>query len=299
MKPLYKRLFITAGICFLAGLVCAFIAFAMTGFHLENLNELGVYAEETYVSKTDVSQIQKINLNTNNVRVEVYGTTEKNISVHYYNREKDFYTIEERNGELFIRKDSNRAWYDYVFNFGNWTQQETLQIYIPKTFDGDLLLTTSNQHISVNEIQTVKNLECFTSNGLVSVDDLQKAGNIYCSTSNYGISMGNIHQVQNVEARTSNGNIWLEKIEVSGDVIANTSNNDISIREMPAANFTLTTSNGGVEGSIRAKRSDYTIDGGTSNGRSNVDFDRADQKGEKKLHVETSNGDIDIQFLND
>ena len=299
MKPLYKRLFITAGICFLAGLICAFIAFTMTGFHLENLNELGVYAEETYVSKTDVSKIQKIDLHTNNVRVEVYGTTEKEISVHYYNREKDFYTIEEQNGELSIRKASNRAWYDYVFNFGNWTQQETLQIYIPKTFDGNLLLTTSNQFICLNDLNTVKNLECDTSNGMIWIDGLQKADTIWCMSSNGGINMQNIKQVEQIDTHTSNGYIWLENVEVSGDVTADTSNNHISIWKMPAANYTLTTSNGNIEGSIRAKRSDYTVNGDTSNGKSNVDGGRADQKGEKKLYVETSNGDIDIQFLKD
>ena len=97
-----------------------------------------------------------------------------------------------------------------------------------------------------------------------------------------------------MDVKSSNGTLSARQVTAGDKLIMITSNGRISIDEAASAVFELSTSNSSISGSVKGKRSDYTITSGTSNGDNNLG---TGGKGALVLTAHTSNGNINIRFL--
>ena len=141
---------------------------------------------------------------------------------------------------------------------------------------------TSASHVSIN-----------TSNSPIEIDYVS-AGQVIANTSNGAITLDEVTVAGTVDVMSSNGTLTARQVTARDKMRMETSNGRISVDQAASAVIELISSNSSISGSVAGKRSDYSVSSGTSNGENNL-VDGG--KGNLKMTVYTSNGNINIRFL--
>ncbi|MBQ9300587.1 MAG: DUF4097 family beta strand repeat protein [Clostridia bacterium] len=190
--------------------------------------------------------------------------------------------------------------------------ENEIEVTLPKTYCGELNVSTSNARISLEGLTATQPIKLTTSNARITADDVNCAGQVVCTTSNSRIALGdvNAHALRlitsngrvelddvlardGVEAVNSNGGIKLTDCEIGGALHAATSNGAIELDDSSCGDITLKTSNGVIGGILKGKREEYTVSSSTSNANNLLgNF----SGGEKQLRAVTSNAPITLKF---
>lgn len=312
MKLTKTPVLIAAGILVVLGLFTAIVSFFMVGGDFSRLGSNSGYTEKSYV--TEAAAIKELVLNTSNTQVRVISSPDNKIHLHYYERDKEKYTITDSDGRLEIDLNKDMHWYDHIgFDF-NFMGNLTFQIAVPNSMACDFALSTSNNEISISNLSENGNLKLNTSNGGIVLDHLSTTGSLESDTSNSSISLSSVKVDGSIVTTTSNGGISFEGATASGvtarssngrlrltdvasqkDIYAETSNNGIEISGLSAETaITLRSSNGNITGAIADPMSEFSIRSQTSNGNNSLPGNLSG--GKKNLDVSTSNGSIDVRF---
>lgn len=304
-----NKIYIAAAVCLLLGLLVFTGGFIMAGFNFKNISTSSLYMENSYVPG---SVINDIKIDDSNTGIKVILSPDDKIHIKYFENEDDYYEITENNGILYMKKIYNRKWYKNFFNI-NFQKRDVI-LQVPSDYSGNIKIQTSNAAIDIKDIgcgnlvltssnarietENIKmtNGNFKTSNGSISIKNVNIDGDMDCQTSNARIETDNL-KGKNIEMDTSNGRISLDKTAFSGKISAVTSNGAISFKDLNVGtDFVCKTSNGSVKGNILGKITDFDITSRTSNGKNSLP--ESMKAGNKILDVKTSNGSIDIEFIN-
>lgn len=176
-------------------------------------------------------------------------------------------------------------------------------VKVPRTWEGDISLHTSNGRITASDLHGRAELR--TSNGQITAE--RSSGRLVAKTSNGRIELKDVSGV--VEAETSNGGIQVEGGILSQSGRFHTSNGPVrfTAKLEPGASYEVRTSNGRV--TLAIIDPDLELELRTSNGEIDLDTEIAVREigrsrlagrigeGSARLHVRTSNGDITFSSI--
>jgi DUF4097 and DUF4098 domain-containing protein YvlB len=249
-------------------------------------------------------------------------TSEDNqIKVTYWTTERDDVVVTDSGAVLKLENDVE--WFSQVFIGWNSIvsdeQYFDVVVYLPDSVDYDIDFDTSNGAFVMSEIDNINELKFETSNGTIRVEDCDtssmdfKTSNgsvtiidcvtptIDVYTSNGTITITNVETTGLLNVRTSNGKILLTDVE-SGSIHGKSSNQKIIAENIKCDDVFLDTSNGSISLTIYGDKADFEVRMDTSNGDMTYDGIGVSQEefnlGENnKINLDTSNGDIEIIFV--
>src|SRR5690625_3816372 len=154
--------------------------------------------------------------------------------------------------DISFRDDDGRAraeaqWMGGLFGRGGVSVRWT--VHVPRSWSGDVAITTRNGPISARQMSGDAVLR--SSNGSITVEG--HVGPLEAQTSNGRIEMAKVEGA--VRARTSNGSVRIENGVLSGNGFLRTSNGRISVdgEFIDGADYDALTSNGSVDVTLRSE----------------------------------------------
>ncbi|SHK12388.1 Protein of unknown function [Hathewaya proteolytica DSM 3090] len=235
--------------------------------NVENVARSTFTAEYEHYSTED--ELYYIEVNDRNTEVIVKESADNMIHLEYCVDEDFFYKIDDSvKGELKVSKISRTKWGD--------TGSDSLKIYMPQSFKGNININTTNDEINIERIHCEK---------------------LVCHTSNDEINLTNVIVRNDCELITKNDEINLKNVELGNYAALRTTNDDISLCEVTVCKaLKCVTTNGDIEGSIYGRIEDFNVCSSTTNGENNLPK-RLQSNGFKELTVNTTNADINIDFI--
>ncbi len=316
MKAL-KYICLIALLVLLIGAVVFFVAFAISGFKIENLSTV-VYENYEYKESAE-NKITSISVKYDNTDVEIVFTDSDTLTVSY----PKMFTRAGKAASEVILSDSNGVfslsskaiWYRmFGFNFTS----PTLRISVPLDRACDLSIVSNNGSITFLGAGSANTgaVMLDTDNGRVDISavEISSSGEVYIDTDNGKISTGKIN-AKKFTIDSDNGAISLGggniegavkiesdngKINLTGDIIAQRfevecDNGKVTLENgvITADTIILNVDNGEIKAKISGRNSDYRVSVDVDNGKSNIG---TTQSGDKRLSVECDNGDVEIYF---
>ena len=281
------------GFLLATGLVLLLMVMAVSALNAK-ATEL-VYEKRDYT--VSAAGIEEIRIKARNMPVRVTPNSGSEITVHYYTCEQDPYEVTLDGGVLALKYKKDiftdiSNWFSSVFNvFSN--SNPKVEVLVPAAYAGQFRLETSNAPVSVSGLQSLGEARINTSNSAIDVSNVS-AFMIEAHTFNGAITLENAAVSGVADLKSSNGTLTARQVAAKGSLHMETSNGRIVVDQVAGAVIELKSSNGSVTGTVEGKRSDYTISSDTSNGDDSLGDGG---KGQFKLKVNTSNGNIDIRFL--
>lgn len=282
--------------------------------------DFGEYRQQTLTCPAD--SLRAVSLTCGEMPIVVKAAEGNDVTLIYYTCENDPYEAEARDGVLTLR----RAEYGGGSRAGRFTFSvlgglirlawnkacPTAELHMPENALLDLEARTSNASIKVDGPRALCGVTLKTSNGRIALEDV-KCKTLEAVNSNARLTLEKVEVKQGLNGKTSNGRIELDMVSSGGDMTLTTSNGRIeadvcSARgelrlttsngaikadRLDGQRVTLKTSNSGITAVLPGRQTDWQIESGTSNGRSNLP---SHQPGQKPLQVHTSNGSIDVRF---
>ena len=166
-------------------------------------------------------------------------------------------------------------------------------MFVPEAYAGAFRLNTSNASVNVSGLNAAGDVRIDTSNAPIDVKNVS-AKQASAHTSNGPITLDNVIVSGTADMKSSNGTITARQVAAKDKLRLDTSNGRISVDNVTSADIELRSSNSSISGSVAGKRSDYTISSHTSNGDDSLGDGG---RGQSRLTVNTSNGNISIRFL--
>lgn len=275
------------------GAIICIISFVMVGFNFEKLGTASTY-EKKYMSMS-IDGISEINVNTSFSKITLSPTDNEEISFSYYQSNKEYYDFNVSSSRLSMKSVNNKRWYDYIsvnpFNI-NFKNRE-ITIEVPRSYSGSLVLNTSYGDISVYGLDGLVFVDLKTSYGDISTSNITTKQRMDIKSSYGDLAIKRCNVGQDITLDTSYGTIDLVSLTASS-INAGTSYGDISLIQLAVDNIKLKSSFGDITGNIDGYYDDYRIRSHTSMGDNNLPHSKA--SGEKGLDVDTSHGDINIEF---
>lgn len=276
-----------------AGLGLFFAVMAVSALNAK-ATEL-VYEKKDYT--VSAAGVEEIRIKARNMPVTVTPNNGSEITVHYSTCEKDPYEITLDGGILTLKYKNDlftviSSWVSGAFNvFSN--SNPRVEVLVPAAYAGALRLDTSNAPVSVSGLPSLGEVRINTSNSAIEVSNVS-ALMVEAHTSNGAVTLDTAAVSGAVDMKSSNGSLTARQVAARGSLRMETSNGRIVVDQVASAAIELKSSNGSITGTVEGKRSDYTISSDTSNGDDSLGDGG---KGQFKLTVNTSNGNIDIRFL--
>ena len=276
---------------------------------------------EQIVLRCPADQLRAIRLTGGEMPIRVKPAAGADAALTYYTCDWDPYEAFVRDGIMILQRKEGGYRGKGRFSFSmlggvikmGWDKSSpTVELALPPDALVDLTVQTSNASIKANGLNALCDVDLKTSNSRIALEDISckaleaRSSNarivlehvagkqfIHCTTSNGRIEAAKVKTGGDLLLTTSNGRIIAEKAEAKGEMRLGSSNSSIEVGHLSAAVLTLTTSNGGISGSLPGRQSDWAIQSRTSNGHNSLP---QEQQGPKPLTVRTSNGSIHLRF---
>jgi len=194
----------------------------------------------------DVTDVNHINIRTENQRVRVRSTTEDQARVVSSGMPTDAtLTVEVLDDVLEVEVRMPRHNIRIGINFGDFRSLATppsLDVYLPLEIYNSIRVTTTNSRIDVSDV-TATEIEARTTNGRIEASHLETE-EILLETTNARVEVRDV--VGDVRVRSSNGRIDFHNPTIAQEVNLQTTNGriDVNLTEVPEhADFSLSTTN--------------------------------------------------------
>ena len=235
-----------------------------------------VYEKQDYAAET--TGIKQVRIKARNMPVMVAASDSEEIVIHYFTCTEDPYEVSLEDGALTLAYKN-----EMLSNYSS----------LPAAYTGDILLESSNARVNVSGLTQAGEVRIRTSNAPIEVNAVV-AALISAHTSNGPVTLDQLAVSGKADARSSNGGITARETVAKDGLRLETSNARVTVDRVASADIELRSSNGAITGGVEGKRADYTISSHTSNGDDSLGDGG---KGQFRLTVQTSNGNIDIGFL--
>lgn len=226
------------------------------------------------------------------------------------------------NGTLKIRQDDNRKWYQHI---GIYWEKTSLQVYLPEDAYGQLTVQSDTSDVTIPADFTFENVTITTDTGDLtitcqvtqqlsiasstgnmtvrgiasqSITAAAATGDVYmedirCDNLNISTSTGDKYladvQCGTLKLEATTGDSELRNVVVTGDAKLESDTGDWELEGFDAANISIETSTGDVEGTLLSEKIFFTD---THTGH--VEVPRTTSGG--KCEITTDTGDIDIEI---
>lgn len=235
--------------------------------------------------KQPEGKFHTLNLAAESLRIEVEPRQESDFRIAFTpDPNLDIIESEERDGVWFFRHKLKKRLAHMFFGIRR-RGESVITVQVPDSFNGTLLIQTSNAKIHCASIQNLPRISLVSSNGGVEAEntgsedfycktcnahirltklqalsggkleaitsngkiqgDGLKFGQVFCKTCNAGISCSQV-SCDSLEAQTSNGRIDARDCAASCLISLVSSNNSVAGEKLQSETITLSTSNGGV-----------------------------------------------------
>ncbi len=289
------------------------------------LSEAGIAEEKTEEKDSPDKEIRKnaecvkeLHVLADNQRVHLMTGDTDEIVLRYRIEEGDIYQLHEENGVLTLEHthrpvssykfDPGKLTVDNFFdevgkflggiNLGNIFQinvngkPRCIEVILPRVYKGKINVRTSDARIEANDITCLEEVKLATGNARVIANHIV-AHALKVGTTNGRVILEDAYVREELSAVTSNGRIYAQKVTSDHALCLKTSNGSVKTEDVDAKKIVIRTSNGSVSGVLKGKMEDYAITASTSNGKNNL---TDSETGERQLIIETSNGNINMEF---
>lgn len=239
------------------------------------------------------ANVCEVKIQEENASIRLLGSPDEWIHLSYGESEMDGYEIQKEGERLSIFRRRQPKWKNSIQQ--SRRKQPVLTVALPTQFAGNLTAESYNGNISAQQIQLSGELQLKTSNGRLLLEQCT-AHSLKGKTENGQISLKNVQTEQTLTATTSNDAIRAVDLRCGSSMKLQSANGKIVVEQVMAeTEMILQTSNAAIIGSVAERADAFTIVSHTSNGSSNLPGKWG--KGNKLLNVKTSNGSIQINFL--
>lgn len=291
MKKGSKAALLTALACVVCGLGLIAAAIAVAGGRLGAFQTALGYEERTYTAET--SGISCVSVSDKNRTVRFIRSEDADIHVTCYENEREFYDIDmAEDGTLEIRFQDERRWYEKLLSLQ--LQEYPVTVALPEEYTGAVRADLSNGMLTMEDLRLENDVTLKSGNGRIEVRNC-RAQALNAETSNGAVRLAHV-EAEKINAKTSNGRVTAEAVRSATSLTLTTSNGAIVLDAVFAGeSIALKSSNGSITGTVADAQEAFQITSETSNGSNNLPETWGN--GDKRLHVTTSNGAIDIGFL--
>ena len=294
MKKFSKIVCIIAGIMLGAGIILAFIGFALgakssvyldfrNGIRLAPQNEPFVY--ENY----ELENISEIDIDVSNAKLEIQPSVNGKFGICInYNNYTETPSVSTDNNRISVYETSQIkiGIFNIVRILSIFSSENTITLYVP-----------------VSDSTVLTSFIFHTSNGTVMTDTPLKTESLDIKTSNGSINMSRLSVSKSTLLKTSNGAIICDGA-FAGNTEFKTSNGRIEVSGTISDTFNLKTSNGSITIHADQPQSSYSLYADTSNGPIKINGDKVSDdyssisSGKNNITAKTSNGSINFNFQN-
>lgn len=230
------------------------------------------------------------------------------------------YAVE--NGTLKIRQDDNRQWHQHI---GIYWEKTYLQVYLPEDVYGQLTIQSDTSDVTIPADFTFENVTITTDTGDLtvacqvtqqlsmtsttgdmavrgiasqSITAAATTGDVYmqditCNDLSVSTTTGDKYladvQCGTLKLEATTGDSELRNVVAAGDARLESDTGDWELEGFDAANITITTDTGDVEGTLRSDKIFFVI---TDTGDVEVPWTTSGGKCE----ITTDTGDIEIEI---
>jgi DUF4097 and DUF4098 domain-containing protein YvlB len=271
-----KRVFlIIATICVVAGIALCGTAYALTGFDINALSTNKPKIEQHFESSS--ADIDTITFKSIEDSVQIKRANIQNIQIDYWDNDSVTYEIKEDDGSgnLTITQDYKWRFNSMIFNWD--TEDRSVVITVPESFDGTLdLVTISGAIILDKGLSSLQQLEANTVSGTI---DYQ------------------LQDVDDLKIQTVSGLISGSVFGVAGKASFNSVSSDINLEFGAVSLLKIQTVSGRVETYvIDNPQENYRFD--TDSISANIDIPASSKTAKNDVTLKTISGDISFLPVN-
>ena len=163
------------------GLLCVGIA-VLSGCSTKQ----NVFTEKNYT--TDSSQIQTINIDAIDRKIDIELSDDNQIYIDYYESEQEFFNIAVSDDHtLTMSYNTEKQWTDYV-GFSAPLQNRTIRVRIPQNLLSSLIIKTTNEDITLPSLTVTDSVSMYVNHGNIQFDTLDAGNAISLETKNGNIN---------------------------------------------------------------------------------------------------------------
>lgn len=264
--------------------------------------------------------VRAVSLIAQDMPIHIFIGPDDQIHLTYYSHPEDPYAVEATDREIRLYPKAPRK------NHGifrrparHWWQRlrcgPMIELSLPENMACALSANTCNASIQLSGLQGLNEVSLHSSNARITIEDIRcRSLEIY--TSNSRISLYRTESQSFIRGKTNNSRVIGENLSAGADLSLQssnggmdisrctakegctivTSNGSIDVNRLQGSAIRLRTSNGAIRGALPGPITAWRIDSGTSNGRNSLPYSLP---GEKPLSVHTSNGHIDVIFIDE
>lgn len=141
------------------------------------------YQQKTYTAEEGVQSLQ-IDVQDRIVKIEI--TDGEQMSVDYFESEKESYQISAEGGTLSIASRSNKEWSDFIGGKAP-AEQRTLTVRLPENKLASLQISATNEDIQLPAL-TLDKASVYINGGSVSFDTLEIGESLTMETKNGSVT---------------------------------------------------------------------------------------------------------------
>lgn len=243
-----------------------------------------------------IEGVKNISISSPFVDIKVITEDRNDVRIHYHGRMKTNVVpeliVDKKNKDIDIKLELPRKSY----SVNNSTV--VLEVFIPKSFDGNLNSYASSGDIYMKNI-VGENISFNTSSGDLILENLE-GKTISITTSSGDMSLSKLVG-DTINIHTSSGDMKLK--DLVGKLTVNTSSGDLNLQNITSEEILLSTSSGDISFKLDDK-ADFKIKGSSSsgdfipNGRMKVEenhkgrFSATVGNGQNSIEIKTSSGDV-------
>ncbi|MBJ8069885.1 MULTISPECIES: DUF4097 family beta strand repeat-containing protein [Bacillus cereus group] len=282
-----KSLSIIAGIIFIIGIIGSL-------FTYRSIAAVPI-SEEKVINNNNVSSVI---IDTNNVRVNTYPTTESNIKITLDgevnpNIKRTLITDDKDSTLLISYKEKQQRWFN--FDISEVLAPLTLNVYLPEKQYDSLKVSNNNGYVSAKKLN-VTHFNINTSNGRVELREINSQKVI--AEANNGIMDFKDIMAQNIHVKSNNGRIMLDHVE--GEIEGQSKNGSLTLKTNELdRNLNFTTHNGKINIETEKEPTNVQFNVSVDNGRANIlDKYKGNSvigEGENLIKLTTHNGNISVK----
>ena len=199
----------------------------------------------------------------------------------------DVHTVTVADGVLKVKGESNRKWYENIFNW-NWFDKVKVTVYMPSGEYDELKVASNTGNVLVPSDFTFANYDIKVDTGTVK-STAKVQDKVTIKTSTGGITLNDC-EAKSMDLDVHTGNVKLTNVNVTENIKIGTSTGDIKLENVNCADYESHSSTGELD----FKKVNVTNHIEVKNGTGHVKFVESDAD---TLYVKTSTGDIKLQLL--
>lgn len=189
--------------------------------------------EETFKQKSYEAEVTEVCIDVRDIQIEVVLSADNQIHIDYFENSKEYYDISVSNNHvLTMTNENDKEWTDYIGGKAA-SGSRTISLQIPDKLLSTLILSTTNETISLPALTVTGNISLSTNSGNLEFDNLNAGNTITLKTKNGNINGSIIGSYDDYaiscDSKKGESNLPLSKENGTKKLTVSNNNGDIDI----------------------------------------------------------------------